>query len=865
MEHLSFTKVELPANERRKRRGFGSTIKKDYSKQGETLIFQLNQQTKESLLISKKLKFSPYLVVKVELEKDSLLSDDNISKLESMDLRVIDMENKELMVLFADDYQLQEFRNALVNYKNGVIAKTKIENEDLFAMIKSVTRWGKEDRKGQDIDKLFIEDYIDCYLWIFDSLNETKIKVEEFVSDAKGHNAKYCDKYVSQSVAIVRLKIERKDLNYYLEHPLIYRIDRMPNYQMKRVERAQLSGIGLRDIKYTNNELDEESPSICIIDSGILSGHPLLKDCMGDAKTFYITNDYVSDENDIDGHGTMVAGICEYGIIDIQDIFAPSIRLFNAKIHDGYYIGNFQFCLDELKVEGFGLDFEQEDLIYRFFVRKIDMETLITGLNIKKRLFEFRSIINKYINIYEKLRPSQMREIVEYFYNNYNCRIYNLSQGDFYYPYDDGKSRAWTCVLDELQREYDVVFIVSTGNYDYIIEHDKVEDILREYPQYFYRSINTRIIDPAASVNSITVGGLANSSTAYVSRDEQLSLLPISKKDEIASITRVGPGINKSVKPDFVAYSGDEALNVVLKRFSSNIGFQVLSLSNDLTNSLFTYDKGTSFAAPFISHIAALILKKYGNCSNNLIRAILASSSSISMDVVNQLDEMIIHSEYLRDTGDIYKQNAGGTIGFNKQKLLHYTIGYGFPVKSFAIESYENRVVLFADMKDENSIQVDKTHIFEVPIPSIFTGAKGRKRIIISLAFNPEVRKTRLDYMGTSMSFELIRGQGLSEVYTVCASQAGKEEKKERFKDRFICKMENAGKTLREYGTLQRGVFEFTTSNYGDNYYVVVDCKRNWSTENQNYALVVTYETDDEIKLYNEIKQRIRVRRRERV
>jgi len=210
MEHLSFNKVELPANERRKRKGFGSTITKDFSKQGEALIFQLNEQTEENLLLSKALKFSPYLVMKVELEKESSLTDDNISKLESMGLRVIDMENKELMVLFADDYQLQEFRSALHNYKNGVIAKTKVENEDLFTMIKSVSRWGSNDRKGQDINKLFSEDYIDCYLWIFDSIEETRIKMEEFIANVQSHNAKYCDKYVSQSVAIVRLKIKKR-------------------------------------------------------------------------------------------------------------------------------------------------------------------------------------------------------------------------------------------------------------------------------------------------------------------------------------------------------------------------------------------------------------------------------------------------------------------------------------------------------------------------------------------------------------------------------------------------------------------------------------------------------------------------------
>ncbi len=94
MEHIKFTKVELPAKERRKRSGFPQGVKKDYTKHGDALIFQIENQTKESLSIAKEYKFSPYLVVKVELEKEASLTDENINKLESMGLEVIDVENK---------------------------------------------------------------------------------------------------------------------------------------------------------------------------------------------------------------------------------------------------------------------------------------------------------------------------------------------------------------------------------------------------------------------------------------------------------------------------------------------------------------------------------------------------------------------------------------------------------------------------------------------------------------------------------------------------------------------------------------------------------------------------------------------------
>lgn len=864
MEHLYFTKIDKPSQNRRKRKGFPQrSEKKNNTQHGNILLSQVENQIVENINDVRRFKFEPHLVMKVELEKDASLTEENISKLESMGLKVIDTEEKELMVLFADDYELKEFNKAINNYKQGVIARTKIENEALFSAIKCVSRWDEEDRKGQDIDKLIEEDYIDCYLWIFDTLKETREKAEEFIKNAEENCMKYCDKYISQSVAVVRLKVKKKNLDYFLKHPLVYKIDRIPNYYIKRSERTYFNNIGLNELKYSNELLTEEAASICVIDSGILSGHPLLKEVVGDAKTFYVTDGYTANENDIAGHGTMVAGICEYGIINPKDVFLPQIYLYNAKIHDGEYIGDFDFCLQELKNEKIKISFEQEELLYNYFLGALTEEDLFKKLEIETRALEIKAIIKKYTHMHEKLIVNQMREIVEYFNSNYGCRIFNLSQGNLNYPYDDQKPRAWTCVLDELQSEYDILFIVSSGNYEYEWKHD-ANEILKEYPKYFYTDTKSRIIDPAASSLSLTVGGVANSSTPYSASDERINSLTISLKNQISSGTRIGPGIRKAIKPEFVAYSGDKVFNTISLKASNNVGTSILSFSNNLTEGLFCQDIGTSLAAPYVSHIAALVLTKYPEASNNLLRAILASASKIEKEIVEQIDKIEGTTQLIGNLQEIYKQNVKGEIKCDKKKMLHYLVGYGFPIKELAVDSFEQRVLLLADMKNENAIEVDKNHIFEIPIPEEFQNAKGKKRITVSMAYNPDVRKTRMDYLGKTMAFELIRGKSLEEVYQVYASQAGlqEEDKVAKFKKRYICDMKNCSKTLREYGTLQKGTFEFSKSPYGENYYLVVDCKKNWSTVKQDYALVVTYQVEDEtVKLYELLKNRIRVPR----
>ena len=114
---------------------------------------------------------------------------------------------------------MNEFHTALNNYKSGKIARTKVQHQDLFAMIKTLSRWNENDRKGQDLDGLLDEDYIDCYLWIFDYLDETKAKASEFLENAKSHIIKLCDKYISQSVSVVRLKVKKNELKFFLSHP----------------------------------------------------------------------------------------------------------------------------------------------------------------------------------------------------------------------------------------------------------------------------------------------------------------------------------------------------------------------------------------------------------------------------------------------------------------------------------------------------------------------------------------------------------------------------------------------------------------------------------------------------------------------
>jgi hypothetical protein len=363
-----------------------------------------------------------------------------------------------------------------------------------------------------------------------------------------------------------------------------------------------------------------------------------------------------------------------------------------------------------------------------------------------------------------------------------------------------------------------------------------------------------KLIEPANSASSITVGAISISDE-IINSPERLTKLNVTRRNEISSITRIGPGVMNAIKPDFIAYGGDRGIEIDFSgkyRPIKNIGLSKLLFNND-NEGLFTWNIGTSYAAPYISHILGRILNRYPDASTNLLRCIVASSASIPEEIIQQVQDVVDNEDGLGKEFILQNRN-------NLKKILHYSVGYGYPNIDKCLESFENRVVLIADMKsDDEKISPDNMHIFEIPLPKEFRQAAGKKRVIVSLAFNPPVRNTRLDYIGVSMDYRLIKGVSMEEVIRAYESQKGKD-KPFSIEDKYVCSLE-PGSNLRSAGTLQKSVFEFsrdTNFNNNDNLYLVVNSKMNWSDQPQKYAVVVVLESEDEeLRIYNIIKERI--------
>jgi hypothetical protein len=166
-------------------------------------------------------------------------------------------------------------------------------------------------------------------------------------------------------------------------------------------------------------------------------------------------------------------------------------------------------------------------------------------------------------------------------------------------------------------------------------------------------------------------------------------------------------------------------------------------------------------------------------------------------------------------------------------------------------------VILYA----EDRLSINHFAVYRVPVPPEFQG-NGRRTIRVSLAFDPPVRRTRAEYIGTKMNFRLLRGCPSAEVLSHFRLRTAEEGDPPDIPNRFKCGLE-PGPNSRDGQTLQTAAKTFVqdTTSYGDEYYLVVRCAGGWAEPQevaQNFAIVVELEHQSPIQLYARLRQRVR-------
>jgi hypothetical protein len=261
----------------------------------------------------------------------------------------------------------------------------------------------------------------------------------------------------------------------------------------------------------------------------------------------------------------------------------------------------------------------------------------------------------------------------------------------------------------------------------------------------------------------------------------------------------------------------------------------MLTLRPDYLKGLLTSSTGTSMAAPRIAYKAALLLRAMPKASANMIRALLGLSASAPAEALQCLHHL----------------------GASAQRAC---LGYGVPDLRRALDSEERRVVLVADVQE---LATDQFALYRVPLPKEFQTTKGERHIRVSLAFDPPVRHTRLEYLGLRLNYHLIRGMTPEAIFEHFRHRTKSEEPFERLVGSAKCQLEPS-RDLRGTSTLQKSTMTMhrNVDRYGDDYYLAVFVERRWAGEeitHQRFAVAVELEHEAEIKIHQALRTRIRV------
>jgi hypothetical protein len=679
-------------------------------------------------------------------------------------VEIVSQEDESVVLAFASDEGLANFESRLTALaRDGTVTR-----KELLYAIEDFDLWTPQDRTGAALrDQGFPEAepfVLDIELWPQERQDKRQELLDAFLAWVRQGDVELLDTIQQPSLVMVRIRCNHQQA----EQILCYR-------DVRTVDLPPRLGVAVKVLLTDINQFPAvdppavDVPAVAILDSGLTTGHPLVRAAVGDAQGYVLPQRHADDADP--WHGTFVGGLALYGDIAEcirQGRFVPKLQLFSGKV------------------------FNDDGGDQTEFV--------------------------------EKAVEAAVRDLHE----QYGCRVFNLSYGDRNKVYDGRHVRGLAYTLDRLTRELGVLFVVPTGN---LLESELPANARGSYPGYLLNE-SARLLDPATSLNALTVGGLAQHEA---SRDAQrypdhLEDYPLARTEQPFPLTRCGPSIIGAIKPDIVEHAGNLAVVRTGDRFREG-GLGVVSLNGGFTQgAAFGEDIGTSYAAPLVAHKAARLLAELPEATPNLLRALLGA-----------------HARWPQACENLLNANANAEC---REKLLRL-VGYGRVDDAALFRSLDSTITLLAEEQIDN----DKHHFFELPLPlSFWSGDRRIREISVALAYSPAVRTTRLDYRMSKLSFTLVDAPDLDAV-----TQAFRRNREEGMGERSYGRW--LSNDTRKRGTLQvsRWSFKQGLANGNKVFVVITRQDSQWSDrgdEHEPYALTVTLADRElaNVNLYAEVR-----------
>ncbi|HRH95576.1 MAG TPA: S8 family peptidase [Prosthecobacter sp.] len=476
-----------------------------------------------------------------------------------------------------------------VNERKTTITKGKhkgeersLDHEKLIANIESIGVAAIEAfwTSSHPLPALDVETWWEVWIWSGSEVKRARHEqVVECEADRLGMYRKP-GKLVLPEHSIYLLKTTRRQLaaatallNFVseLRHPAVtaqFFMEQTPT------EKRQWSN----DLKSRVQLPPDNAPAICLLDTGVNRGHPLLEDILAESEHDTANEDWGTDDHYHNGHGTQMAGLAAYG--DLTPL-----------------------------LEG------NEEVVLSHHIESVKILPR-SGANDPEH---YGLITQDGMAIAEQNAPGRPRVFA--------MAVTAVDAKDFR---ENGKPSAWSAAIDShasgAMEDDDVkrLICVSAGN---VWLKNKAD----------YPSLNqlNSIEDPAQSWNGITVSAFTDKD---IVTDENGQLIPevhriarrggLSPHSTTSCLWNSPDSKNWPLKPDIVCEGGNVGADAVTGAREEHDSLCLLSTNADFQKDLFSPFYATSAATALGANMAAQIQAAYPNYWPETVRAVIIHSAN---------------------------------------------------------------------------------------------------------------------------------------------------------------------------------------------------------------------------------------------
>lgn len=406
-----------------------------------------------------------------------------------------------------------------------------------------------------------------CEVWLRSDSDGVR---EQFFSLVRQYGIQIADEsLVFPERIVVMARLNRNDLERLLmhsDHIAEYRLAKeVTSFWTELDNRQQAEWV--RDLLERLHVKETSDISICLLDTGVNKGHPLLAPILADKDALTVDESWGTHDHHRGGHGTPMAGLAAYG--DLKRLLSSDATVRVTHLLESCKILPPPPRENERKLWGH-----------------------ITAQGV------YRAEINA---------PDRKRIL---------CLATTATD-----TRDRGRPTSWSARLDQLASGVDGephrLFIIAAGN-----------TVLPEALSYPTAQQEESVHDPAQSWNSLTVG--AYTRLDQIQQSDLTGYEPVASMGGLSPFTSTSVHWDQDwpIKPEILLEGGNLARDPNHLEFATEAeDLSVLTTSADITTAHFQSFSMTSAATAQASWMAAQIQEAYPNLWPETIRALLVHSA----------------------------------------------------------------------------------------------------------------------------------------------------------------------------------------------------------------------------------------------